>query len=134
MMASGMLSSRPKNRPTAQPGHGNRAAPMTNPIPKRATKAAVMAALLSGKLIGSMIPMSMAPNTNPQMTPRVILDMSILRATVDFQRLVNQLIRAVSRRNLRFSIPWGGSQPVFIDGAVVKVEAELAEQLSAAVR
>src|SRR6266849_6756043 len=105
MMASGMLSSRPKNRPTAQPGHGNRAAPMTNPIPKRATKAAVMAALLSGKLIGSMIPMSMAPNTNPQMTPRLILDMSTLRATADFQRLVNQLIRAVSRHDLRFPRP-----------------------------
>jgi len=31
-------------------------------------------------------------------------------------------------------VQWGGSQPVFIDGAVVKVEAELAKQLSAAVR
>jgi hypothetical protein len=31
-------------------------------------------------------------------------------------------------------VKWGGSEPVFIDGAVVKVEAELAKQLSAAVR
>ena len=31
-------------------------------------------------------------------------------------------------------VQWGGSQPVFIDGAVVKVEAELAKQLSGAVR
>jgi len=31
-------------------------------------------------------------------------------------------------------VQWGDSQPVFIDGAVVKVEAELAKQLSAAVR
>jgi len=31
-------------------------------------------------------------------------------------------------------VQWGRFQPVFIDGAVVKVEAELAKQLSAAVR
>jgi hypothetical protein len=31
-------------------------------------------------------------------------------------------------------VQWGGSQPVFIDGAVVKVEAELAKRLSGAVR
>jgi len=31
-------------------------------------------------------------------------------------------------------VQWGSSQPVFIDGAVVKVEAELAKQLSVAVR
>jgi hypothetical protein len=31
-------------------------------------------------------------------------------------------------------VQWGGSQPVFVDGAVVKVEAELAKQLSATVR
>ena len=47
MMASGTLSSRPKQRPTAHPGHGKRAEPMTNPIPKRAMKAAVIAACLS---------------------------------------------------------------------------------------
>jgi len=31
-------------------------------------------------------------------------------------------------------VQWGSSQPAFIDGAVVKVEAELAKQLLAAVR
>jgi hypothetical protein len=49
MMASGMLSISPKNSPTNQPGHGKRAAPMTNPIAKRAMKAAVIADLLSGE-------------------------------------------------------------------------------------
>src|ERR1700733_12968257 len=78
MRASGILSSKLKNRPTAQPGQGRRAAPITNPIPNRAMKAAVIAAFLSGKLIGSIIPMSMAPNTKPQMTPSMILDTGLL--------------------------------------------------------
>jgi hypothetical protein len=41
-------------------------------------KAAVIAVFLSGKLIGSMIPMSMAPKTNPEMTPSRTLDMRLL--------------------------------------------------------
>jgi hypothetical protein len=31
-------------------------------------------------------------------------------------------------------VQWGGSQPVFIDGAVVKVEMELAKQVAATLR
>jgi hypothetical protein len=73
--ASGILSSRPKQRPTAHPGRGRRAAPITNPIPKRAMKAAMIAAFLSGTLIGSMIPTSIAPNTKPQIMPNRTLDM-----------------------------------------------------------
>jgi hypothetical protein len=41
-------------------------------------KATVIAALLSGKLMGSMTPMSTAPNTRPQITPSMILDISPL--------------------------------------------------------
>src|SRR3954452_2004498 len=78
MIASGMLSTSPKNKPTAQPGQGRRTAPMVKPIAKRAMKAAVIAARLSGKLMGSMIPTSTMPNTKPQRTPSVILDMSHL--------------------------------------------------------
>src|ERR1700757_2463241 len=48
MMASGMLSNNPNTRPTHHPGQGRRAAPIANPMPKRAIKAAVIAALLSG--------------------------------------------------------------------------------------
>src|SRR2546421_12871073 len=76
MIASGMLNRSPKNKPTVQPGHGSRTAPMVKPIAKRAMNAAVMAARLSEKFIGSMIATSTAPNSKPQMTPRVILDIS----------------------------------------------------------
>ena len=38
--------------------------------------------LLVGKLMGSMIPMSTAPNTRPQITPSMILDISFLQPTV----------------------------------------------------
>lgn len=31
-------------------------------------------------------------------------------------------------------VQWGGSQPVFVDGAVVKVEMELAKQVAATLR
>jgi len=31
-------------------------------------------------------------------------------------------------------VQWGGSQPVFIDGAVAKVEADIARQISASLR
>src|ERR1700691_5032620 len=103
MRASGILNSRPKHGPTAQPGQGKRAAPITNPIPKRAMKAAVIAAFLSGKLIGSMIPMSMAPNTKPQMTPSRTLDICVLpfKLLANLPCLVNQLIRPVSRCDLK---------------------------------
>src|SRR5580698_3192309 len=77
-MASGILNSRPKQSPTAHPGQDRRAAPITNPIPKRAMKAAVMAARLSGKFIGTIIPMSIAPNAKPQITPSRILDIALL--------------------------------------------------------
>src|SRR5579863_6328381 len=103
MMASGMLSNRPKQSPTPHPGQGKRAAPITNPMPNRAMNAAVIAAFLSGKLIGSMIPMSMAPNTKPQMTPSRTLDISpLFRLLLMRAVLVNQLIRPVSTRDLQF--------------------------------
>ncbi len=97
-----MLNSRPKQSPAAHPGQGKRAAPMTNPIPKRAMKAAVMAALLSGKLIGSMIPMSMAPKTNDMRPFRLLLNLAFL---------VNQLIRPMSRCDLQFPSPVGPIRP-----------------------
>src|SRR5580658_167851 len=108
-----MLSSRPKHRPTAQPGQGKRAAPIANPIPKRAMKAAVIAAFLSGKLIGSMIPMSIAPNTKPQIMPSTILDISPpFRPLLMQASLVNQLIRPVSRRDLKLLVPLQASRGV----------------------
>ena len=76
IIASGMLKRSPKHRPAAHPGHGRRAAPIANPIPKRAMNAAVMAAFLSGKLIGSMNPTSTTPKTRPQITPSRILDIT----------------------------------------------------------
>ncbi len=71
---------------------------MTNPIAKRAIKAAVIAALLSGKLIGIMMPMSIAPNTKPQMTPSVILDiLPPLGVLTIREAVLNQLMCSVSR-------------------------------------
>ena len=58
MMASGTLKQQSKHK-TNQPSEpGRRAAPIANPIPKRAMNAAVIAAELSGKLMGSIMPMS----------------------------------------------------------------------------
>jgi len=69
-----MLNSRPKSKPTHHPGRGKRAAPITNPIPKRALRAAVIAAFLSGNVIGRMIPTTIVPNTRPQIAPRATRD------------------------------------------------------------
>src|SRR4029077_21180978 len=75
MIASGRLISRPKSRPTSQPGHdGNCTQPITKPMAKRLVNAPSSAVVLSGKDIGSISPTSSAPKTRPAMSPRTTLD------------------------------------------------------------
>jgi hypothetical protein len=73
-------------------------------------KAAMIAAFLSGKVIGIMIPMSIAPNAKPQMMPSRILDIWCPHFALLLMQasLVNQPIRLVSRRDLRFLLPSRG--------------------------
>src|SRR5436305_11957480 len=53
MIAEGRLSSSPKSRPTAHPGHGRATHPMTSPMAKRSVNAPSNAVHLSGKGMAS---------------------------------------------------------------------------------
>src|SRR5438552_2345617 len=74
MIALGRLSSRPKVRPVAQPGHGSWTQPMTTPMAKRSTNAALGATDLSGNDIGNIIATDATPKTRPAAIPSRTLD------------------------------------------------------------
>src|SRR5690349_12102161 len=104
MRASGILSSRPKHRPTAQPGQGKRSAPITNPIPNRAMKAAVIAAFLSGKVIGNIIPNVYSAEHQTTDDPQHDSGHWSPFCHCRFKGVVNQLMHPMSRRDLRWRL------------------------------